>query len=514
MDIPFTEGFGQLYLPVYLQWAILLGIIAISVVVTYLSWRVTVPIWRSKSSSGPSSQKEASPRFGLDMRKYGLFHTTLAATVIKGSVFVIGILIIGVLEPRTILNACPSLAPPVAIYQFAPWSHVEAYTDYRDIYLPCLVASFLKGANLYHLYGVTYNYPPLFLYLISGFAYVANLIWLPAFPLVLFDVLTTIPVYLIARDFLFQRNARLAFIVSLVWAANPINLFYNDLMWLNTAPATFFLVLAIYLLLKQQWSLSSLALAVSTGFKQISVIFFPVLLIFLFKSVGFSKKLIAYVSIYILSLVMISTPYIFTEAQYYFWSLDFPILGIPVSAPNVQPLFSTSFSDPVRITTFLGYLSSSYGLFVTESYLYLNYFLIGSIIIVFIFLAIEPVRSFSRYSQWHVKTNLLRSEHGGSIESQNPFYNSIVRLSNMVSPERVLGFCLAIFLIFLTLYGGGVYKYYFAGITPLVIPVFKKKSGLVIFEALSIFLIFVPREISPWVAFVFLLLLPRIFRDL
>lgn len=513
VNIPFTVGFGQSYLSIYLQWAILLGIIGISVVVTYLVWRITVPTWRLLSSSGPSTPRKASLRLSLGVQKYGLIHTGIVAAVIKGSIFSIGIFIIGVLEPRTILNACPSVAPRVAIYQFVPWSQVEAYTDYRDIYLPCLVASFMKGANLYHLYGVTYNYPPLFLYLITGFAYVANVVWLPAFPLVSFDILTTIPVYVTARDFLFRGNNKLAFFVSLVWAANPINLFYNDLMWLNTAPATFFLVCAIYLFLKQQWLLSSLSLAVSTGFKQISMIIFPVLLIFLFKSSGFSKKLFAYIAIYVLTFVLISTPYIFTETQYYFWSLDFPFLGIPRSAPTVQPTFSTSFSDPIRITTFLGYISGGFVGIVTESYLYLNYFLLAAILMVLIFLVVDPIRDLSGDPGWNLKISILRNRPPSNNEPQTPFHNSILRKKYSASPERVIGFCLATFLIFLGFYGGGIYKYYFAEITPLAIPFFKKRAGLIFFEAISIILIFVPREISPWIALIFLVFLANRFRD-
>jgi hypothetical protein len=506
-DIPFTEGFGQLYLPAYLQWAILLGILGVSIVLTYKSWRVFV----NQTGGKVSHEAIRSPiGSGQLWSKYGLVQTSIAATAIKGSVFAIGILIIGVLEPRTILNSCPSIAPPLAVYQFAPWSHIEAYTDYRDIYLPCLIAPFLKGgANLYHLYGVTYNYPPLFLYLISGFAYIGNLVWLPAFPLVLFDVLTTIPLYLIARDFLFQGDTKLAFFVAAAWAANPIDLLYNDLMWLNMAPAVFFLVLAVYLFLRHQWMLSSLVLAISTGFKQTSVIIFPVLLIFMYKSLGFSKKLFAYIAIYFLSFVLISTPYIFTETQYYFWSLDFPVFGIPSNAPNVQQSFSTSFSAPVRITTIFGYLFAGSTKVISETYIYLSYLLIAVFAFMLIYLVVNPFPNLTSRRT----ANICFPRVGRIIKSiRNPAVNSMRFEITEVPPERVLEFCLAVSLMFLTFYGGGVYKYYFVGVTPLGILVFNKRTELIFFEALSIFLILVPREFTPWVALLFLLYLLKVLK--
>ncbi len=497
-DIPFSDAFGQLYLPPYAQWGILIGIIGISLLMSYFVWRSLSHRYHWSEDS-PAPFKKDSKISILNGESYGLVRTTILTVLLKGSLFVIGVFIIGALVPRTILSFCPSLSPPVAVYQFAPWQHIEAYTDYRDIYLSCLVPPFLKGANLYHLNGVPYNYPPLFMYLIAGFAYLANLVWLPAFPLVLFDLLTVIPVYLIARDFLFKGNARLAFFVSLFWAANPVNLFYNDLMWLNAAPTTFFLVLAIYLFLKQQWFASSLVLAISTGFKQITVLACPVLLVILYRSQGFSKKLVLYAATYFLSLVLISTPYIFTETQYYFWSLDFPILGIPPSAPSSKPVFSTAFSAPVRITTFLGYVSSGTAKIVSESYLYLDYFMVAGIAMLLIYMAFAPIQRFSESQENKnvVPNSNVPSSYSGSELSEKSF-----------SPTQILGFCLAAFLIFLAVYGGGVYKYYFATITPLALPFFTKKSGVVLFEAISVLLFLAPREITPWFAVLLLAFIP------
>ena len=72
----------------------------------------------------------------------------------------------GVLATRTQLTVCGSNTPGNPSIYSAPYGDVEAYTDYRDLYLRCLVNPFLSGKSAYNL-PIVYNYPPLFLYLIS-----------------------------------------------------------------------------------------------------------------------------------------------------------------------------------------------------------------------------------------------------------------------------------------------------------------------------------------------------------
>ena len=451
--------------------------------------------------------------------RFGIAQTTVLTALLKGSFFLIGILIIGAFEPRTIITGCGStLSAPVNVYQFQLWPHIEAYTDYRDLYIPCLIAPFLKGQGLYHLGTIVYNYPPLFLYLISGFALVANIVWLPAVPLVLFDVLTVIPVYLITKEFVFCGNSRMAFLVAMFWAANPINLFYNDLMWLNTAPTTFFLILAVYLFLKQNWFFSSLALAISTGFKQISIVVFPVLLIFLWRATGFSKKLLVYTGAYIASLLLISTPYVFNDTQNYFWSLNFPIFVTPSNVSNSPPQFSSSLSDPVRITSFLGYLSSGMAALVSKSYQELNYVLAASFGTLLVFLIIESVRRLPRVeSENNFGQRSPAPKTHWQIFSKYPIFLAKrfsdflkdLKIKRSFSTNEILVFCLTAFIIFFALFGRGVYKYYFASITPLGIPMFRYKFGAAIFEVFSIVLFLAPREVTPWMAVLLITFVPR-----
>ncbi len=147
-------------------------------------------------------------------RIFGLDSSVAISLIVKFSIFLIGVAIMGVLSTRQELTACGTSSPgSVQIYS-APFGDVEAYTDYRDLYLRCLVNPFLGGKSAYNL-PIVYNYPPLFLYLISGFA-LLNLVWTSAIPMVLFDALTVIPLYLIAKNYLFKGNEKLAFAVSLI----------------------------------------------------------------------------------------------------------------------------------------------------------------------------------------------------------------------------------------------------------------------------------------------------------
>src|SRR5579872_327596 len=125
-------------------------------------------------------------------KKYSLGSTLVFTMAIKVAVFLIGVSIIGLLVARTSVSS--NGFPPV--FALNQWPHVEAYTDYRDLYLRDLVAPFVGGNwNIYYLGTIVYNYPPLFIYLLGGFAYLVNLVWFPAVSLILFDILTVIPFY-------------------------------------------------------------------------------------------------------------------------------------------------------------------------------------------------------------------------------------------------------------------------------------------------------------------------------
>jgi hypothetical protein len=422
--------------------------------------------------------------------RYGLRTTLALAAAAKIAIFLVGVAIFGFAISRTAVVSGSATPNMFALDQ---WSHVEAYTDYRDLYLRDLVGPFLQGKNIYYLGTIVYNYPPLFLYILGGFADLVNIAWFPATSLILFDVLTVIPFYLIAKKFVFAGESKPAFAASVIWALNPINLFYNDLMWLNPPYTTFFLMLSLYLLLEKKWLFSSLSLAVSTGFKQITVLLFPIVLLLIWKATGFSKKLLAYVLTYIAALILISSPYIWpqpytgggfnvnflgyhvnlTSAQNYFWSLNFPILGYPSNVSNAPPTFSASLSAPIQLTYFLGILPGlNLQSFAALTWNYLDYVLIGALAVLLIYMYMN------------------------------------VRKGEQIKWNDLFLYCMIGFLLFLIFFGRGIYKYYFATLTPLAIPFYSNRKGAVLFQVFCLAIILVPRAASPWMAVLLLTLVP------
>jgi hypothetical protein len=400
----------------------------------------------------------------------------------------------GVSASRLVLPACQSSSASSLPIFTAPYGSLEGYTDYRDLYLRCLVTPFLAGKPAYNL-PIVYNYPPLFLYTLSVFGLV-KLVWFPAIPLVLFDALTVIPIYLIAKRFLFSGNDKKAFAISLIWIFNPLNLFYNDLLWLNPGPTTFFMMMSILFFLRKNWIFSSIFLAISTGFKQTAVLILPVLLIALWRMKGFSKSLLGYFAIYVGLLVGISSPYIFQNPQSYLWSLQLPLLGTPPGASSGYPTtFVYDLSQPTRLTTFLGLVK-----FVNlQDAAVASYPILNDI-----FLAV-----FALVILWLVSRNLRFEKK--STEGRFRAINYRIRLKHDIMKDSdVLIYSLVFLLLFFSLFGRGVYKYYFTSLTPLAMLIFSSRKGALVIVAFSMSLLLLPREVTPWFAILLLTLIPTL----
>lgn len=449
---------------------------------------------------------------------FSLRYSLAVSLAAKFALFAVGVAIVGLTSTRGELSSCGgSTGFPFFV---SPWQYLEAYTDYRDLYLKCLVNPFLSGSSAYNL-PIVYNYPPLFLYTLSAFA-LEPLAWFPAISLVLFDALTVIPVYLIAKEFMFSGNSKYAFAVSLFWVFNPLNLFYNDLLWLNPGPTTFFLMLGIYFFLRQKWLYSSIILAISTGFKQTAVLVFPVLIVIMLKTIGFTKKTIAFITLYISSLVIISSPYMFQIPQSYFWSLQLPIFGNPPGASSSFPTtFSYDLSQPTRLTTFFGLVKHiNLQSFALTSYHYLDYFfLIGYIAL--LLQAGVGLSNCPRLVAYYLRLIVLALKWMTSrVVSRGDSQALKTRLSTVLRPTlssnaplngaNSLLYCLTAMLLFFTFFGRGVYKYYFAGLTPLALPMFANKKNALLFEVFSLVLLFIPREVTPWMSLLLITLVPNL----
>jgi len=189
---------------------------------------------------------------------------------------------------------------------------VEAYSDFSAYYVP-FVTQFLQGnlpytAGLWAPQGIQiYIYPPLFLYITTGFYLCPSEMLFPAiqslnligyevgiarlsFAFVFFDLATCPVIYAAARQV--TRNPALPVVAMLVYGLNPIGLWWGDYMWLSTPIHTFFLVLGFYFMLRQDLRWAAFWIAIATMIKQTAVILLPVIL-FLELTRGAKRALVS-----------------------------------------------------------------------------------------------------------------------------------------------------------------------------------------------------------------------------
>ena len=196
----------------------------------------------------------------------------------------------------------------------------EAWEDYSYAYVPT-VQAFKAGHLPYR--DFFHAYPPLFLYVLTLFSFLSYS-WSMALPMIISDALTVLPVYLIGKRLLSERDAVTA---SLLFASAPINLFYIDYVWLNPPLTTLFLMVSVYFLVEGRYDISAFTLAASIGFKQTSLLALPIVLLYLAKRVS-RKDALEYLLIVASVCFIFSVPYIFVEPRLYLFS----IFRVPISA--------------------------------------------------------------------------------------------------------------------------------------------------------------------------------------
>jgi hypothetical protein len=193
--------------------------------------------------------------------------------------------------------------------------HVELYNDYQFFYLSW-VPSLWEGVWPYSEAMAVYLYPPLWIYTVSAMGSTPS--WLPGVVLFGFNVATGYLVYEIS--FKLTGDSRRSIFVMLLYLLNPFTLFYGSFMWLNPTPYVFFSMLAFLLALKEQDSLSLIALAVATLYKQFAVVFFPILIILLIRksSPGVRRSLLLflrYTLVYSGTVLLASIPFLITTPE-------------------------------------------------------------------------------------------------------------------------------------------------------------------------------------------------------
>ena len=356
----------------------------------------------------------------------------------------------------------------------------ENFKDYYFAYIPS-VKAFLEGRMLYR--DFYHAYPPLFIYVLSLLYAVGQSWFAPAIPLMLGDLLTIVPIYLIAKK-LFNENR--AVLATFAFAVCPVNVYYLDYLWLNPSLTTLFLMVSVYLFLMKRTNLSALSLAISTGFKQTSLLAAPIMIVELART-GNKRKAATFFAIYLIAFILISLPYIAVTPVRYLWCLRVPLLD-PGSLseeywtigfappPSTVPPF-----DPSTLST----LSQKMLKFVSLNAPMKLHLLI---------LMLAPFELDENTAKGIYSTAgnvLLVLLAAGYLALLFWLYRSKRPNGNVVVQSLAIGQ-----LLFFGMYG--LYKYYFAGVTPLLAALIPNWMGLFIFMAFNVVLIFVPRILSPY----------------
>jgi hypothetical protein len=338
---------------------------------------------------------------------------------------------------------------------------LEPYEDYKFLYTK-EVNNFLQGQLLYK--DFYHAYPPLFLYLLSAFAFLQIASWIPALPLVIFDVLTIIPIYLISLRLVDKKKA---FIVSLVWALSPVALWYNTILWLNPPPSTFFMLISTLLFMQRRYNLSSLSLAIATGFKQTSIVLFPIFLIMVLKDRAL-KKTVSFIATFSVMLLTISLPYIIWYPETYLWCIGFPGLPVPSGYAPPSPITQFDLTTPLSFAT----LSAALGFseYVGPLQTMLWPILVSSFILIM-------------YRIWKKR---------------------------MIDQEDVIIYSLYAIMIFDILFPRGIYKYFYVTALPYLALFIRDFKRISLYYLFNIILLFIPRHITVFLTSIVFVLIPSL----
>lgn len=342
-----------------------------------------------------------------------------------------------------------SLAVPFGGNFHPGLANLEGYQDFRLAYVP-MVSNFTAGKMPYRDFN--YAYPPFFLYLLTPFAFFSLPFWAMALPLVIFDAASVILVFLICLKLMTSNEA---FMAAIVFAVAPINLWYNDFLWLNPPPMTFFILLAIYALLSKKYRSSFICLAIATLFKQIAFALFPIFIVTLLNKADrreVAKNALLYGTICFVG----SLPYIVTIPTYYLWSLGVP--GFSVGWPSTP--FTYYFGSPTNLAIVFG----------ENAYDPAKPFLWAALLLSFAVLC------------WRI------------IKTKK------------INDTDFVAYVLYALLLFHAFFPRGIYKYYYAAVTPFDSMFVKSRRAAVIFFGLNALMLAVPRLLTPWLIVLLLIL--------
>jgi hypothetical protein len=206
---------------------------------------------------------------------------------------------------------------------------VEAFSDFTYYYMN-FVRALVEGNLPYTeaLYMIdesqTYIYPPLFVYILGVFYHFPSELLFPdvhttaiilardiaflrvGFAFLVFDVATCAVMYGAARQL--TQNQFIPVVALLVFALNPVSLWWGNYLWLSTPIHTFFLVVGFFFMIRGnlRWAVVWVALAAMT--KQTAALLIPMIWFLEYRQ-GL-KQLVTSVGLTALVGVTLSLPYL------------------------------------------------------------------------------------------------------------------------------------------------------------------------------------------------------------
>ena len=255
---------------------------------------------------------------------------------------------------------------------------VEGYSDFTYYYMN-FVRRFVQGylpytENLFTIGGLqTYIYPPLFVYILGVFYFVPSEALFPnliveslilgrsldflrvGFAFIVFDLATCVVLYKTARQL--TSNRFIPVVVMLVFAFNPISLWWGNYLWLSTPIHTFFLAIGFYYLVRQEmlWAVAWITIAAMV--KQTAGLLLPLVIIMemqhgmerLFQALAVTAAIVLLVSFPYIALFPLTYLGALTAGMGPYWFYNsLP----PTSHPVPISVLAIGWLEPFKFITF------------------------------------------------------------------------------------------------------------------------------------------------------------------
>ncbi len=324
--------------------------------------------------------------------------------------------------------------------------HIELYNDYQFFYLSW-IPRLWEGAWAYSSELAGYLYPPLWIYTVGLFGSTPS--WLPGLVLFAFNAATGILVY--KTVFRITNDEVRATFALMFYMLNPLTLFYGAFMWLNPTPYVFFTMLSFYLVLIEKEEFSIASLAIATLYKQLAVVFFPILVILLVKlktNLSLKNKFVLFLkhtTVYSGIIGLVSLPFLIVSPEAY---LNQMILSNTGSYWRLVT-FTPAPSIPVHANSFFLWLN--FPRWFTD--------IIAVLIINYVFLILCGILVYGGYALYKSRyENIVEKEKIADLFMKAIFWSFIVVISVQMFYPR------------------GSYKFYLLALTPFAALLFDYKN--------------------------------------